>query len=48
MDIKQQTNIHFSKKKGMLITILGQDFSYIIESLQQLKEQNLLVTGRRI
>jgi hypothetical protein len=36
-DIKQQTIIHFSMEKGMLITNQGQDFSYIIESFQQLK-----------
>jgi hypothetical protein len=36
-DIKQQTIIPFSMEKGMLITNYGQDFSYIIESFQQLK-----------
>jgi hypothetical protein len=43
--LNQQTIIHSSMEMGMLIITSGRAFSYIRESYQQLREEDLLVIG---
>jgi hypothetical protein len=48
LEVSQQTITCFSMEMGMFIIIQTQDFSYIMDSYQQLRGYDLLVMGRCI